>query len=78
MIFSYNSDSWDCVASCFFLDTAPNVIRYLERIYHILKPGGYWINFGETYCQALLEYALPLDKVTNLTSWSPELAGHLL
>eukprot|EP00054_Salpingoeca_dolichothecata_P027419 m.201174 g.201174 ORF g.201174 m.201174 type:complete len:136 (-) comp25958_c0_seq5:489-896(-) len=23
-------DSWDCVASCFFLDTARNVVAYLE------------------------------------------------
>jgi carnosine N-methyltransferase len=37
---------WDCVATCFFIDTAHNVIEYLEKIYHILKPGGYWINIG--------------------------------
>ena len=38
---------WDCVATCFFIDTAHNVIEYLEKIYHILKPGGYWINIGQ-------------------------------
>ncbi|XP_057293275.1 carnosine N-methyltransferase-like [Hydractinia symbiolongicarpus] len=37
---------WDCVAMCFFLDTAHNVIDYIEKVYNILKPGGYWINFG--------------------------------
>ncbi len=35
------------MACCFFLDTAHNVIQYLEKIFFILKPGGYWINFGE-------------------------------
>ena len=40
------SDEWDCVVTCFFIDTAHNVIEYLEKIYHILKPGGYWINIG--------------------------------
>ncbi|ESO06597.1 hypothetical protein HELRODRAFT_64289 [Helobdella robusta] len=39
-------DSWDCIATVFFLDTAPNVITYIESICKILKPGGYWINFG--------------------------------
>eukprot|EP00054_Salpingoeca_dolichothecata_P027415 m.201223 g.201223 ORF g.201223 m.201223 type:complete len:181 (-) comp25958_c0_seq13:80-622(-) len=41
-----HADSWDCVASCFFLDTARNVVAYLETIFRILKPGGVLINFG--------------------------------
>jgi len=39
-------DSYDAVASVFFLDTAPNLIRYLETIFHCLKPGGLLVNFG--------------------------------
>lgn len=42
------SDSWDCVATCFFIDTAHNVIEYIETIWKILKPGGVWINLGES------------------------------
>lgn len=37
---------WDCVATCYFIDTAHNVIDYVETIFKILKPGGYWINLG--------------------------------
>lgn len=37
---------WDCVATCFFLDTANNVVSYVETIWNILKPGGIWINLG--------------------------------
>jgi carnosine N-methyltransferase len=37
---------WDCIASCFFLDTARNIVVYLEQMFHILKPGGYLINLG--------------------------------
>ena len=37
---------WDCIAMSFFLDTAHNVIEYIEKVWQILKPGGYWINFG--------------------------------
>ena len=37
---------FDAVACVFFLDTAPNLIRYLETIRHCLKPGGLLINVG--------------------------------
>lgn len=37
---------WDCVSTCFFLDTANNVVTYIETIWKILKPGGIWINLG--------------------------------
>ncbi|KAH8174335.1 hypothetical protein LIA77_05754 [Sarocladium implicatum] len=36
----------DAVASVFFLDTAPNLIRYLEVIYKVLRPGGILVNVG--------------------------------
>lgn len=41
-----HKESWDGVVTVFFIDTAHNVIEYLETIYKILKPGGYWINLG--------------------------------
>lgn len=41
-----NADAFDAVASVFFIDTAPNLIRYVETVRHCLKPGGYWINIG--------------------------------
>ncbi|KAI0456777.1 N2227-like protein-domain-containing protein [Xylaria acuta] len=37
---------YDAVAAVFFLDTAPNLIRYLEVIWHCLRPGGVLINVG--------------------------------
>ena len=40
------SESFDAVATVFFLDTAPNVVQYLEAIRNCLKVGGYWINLG--------------------------------
>ena len=41
------SESWDCIATVFFIDTAHNIIAYIETIYKILKPGGIWINLGK-------------------------------
>lgn len=38
--------SFDAVVTCFFIDTAPNVIAYIETIKSCLKGGGFWINLG--------------------------------
>lgn len=40
------SQKWDVVATCFFIDTARNFIRYLEVFNHLLPLGGLWINLG--------------------------------
>jgi len=37
---------WDAVATVFFIDTAHDVVAYLERIFALLRPGGAWVNFG--------------------------------
>jgi len=39
-------EAWECVSTTFFIDTAPNVIDYIETIWNILKPGGIWVNIG--------------------------------
>lgn len=39
-------NQWDAVATCFFIDTAHNVVEYLTIISNCLKPGGIWVNFG--------------------------------
>ncbi|KAF8944723.1 hypothetical protein BGZ47_003789 [Haplosporangium gracile] len=41
-----NYGKWDAVVTCFFIDTAKNIVDYLETIYKILKKGGVWINAG--------------------------------
>jgi SAM-dependent methyltransferase len=41
-----HKETYDAVATLFFLDTAPNLIRYLEVMYHCLRPGGVLINVG--------------------------------
>jgi carnosine N-methyltransferase len=39
-------ENFDAVATIFFIDTAPNVIRYIEAVRNCLKLGGIWINLG--------------------------------
>ena len=47
---SYASDEhagiYDAVTTVFFIDTAPNIVRYIEAIRHALVEGGCWINLG--------------------------------
>ncbi|KAF6745474.1 N2227-domain-containing protein [Ephemerocybe angulata] len=37
---------WDAIMTCFFIDTAKNIVSYLRIIHKILAPGGVWINLG--------------------------------
>lgn len=34
------------MVTCFFIDTAHNVVQYLQTIHQMLKPGGVWVNLG--------------------------------
>lgn len=40
------AEVFDAVATVFFIDTAPNIIRYVQAVRNCLKPGGIWINLG--------------------------------
>lgn len=41
-----NKENYNVVVTCFFLDTATNIIDYLLTIHSALKNKGTWINFG--------------------------------
>jgi carnosine N-methyltransferase len=41
-----SKETFDGVVSVFFIDTAPNLIRYIETVKNCLRPGGAWINIG--------------------------------
>ncbi|KAI8883285.1 N2227-like protein [Backusella circina FSU 941] len=41
-----NAAAWDVVVTCFFIDTAKNIIEYMEVIHKTLKQNGTWINIG--------------------------------
>ena len=40
----YTETKWHSVITVFFIDTAHNIIDYIERIYKILHPGGTWVS----------------------------------
>lgn len=35
-----HTGAWDAVVTCFFIDTAHNIVEYIEIISRILKEGG--------------------------------------
>jgi carnosine N-methyltransferase len=41
-----NEFVFDAVATVFFIDTAPNLLQYIESVRNCLKPNGIWINVG--------------------------------
>ncbi|XXQ38663.1 Carnosine N-methyltransferase [Plasmodiophora brassicae] len=45
-VYTDDVDGFDAIVTCFFIDTAHNIVQYIETIARILKPGGYWINLG--------------------------------
>lgn len=46
LVYGKDVEKWDSVVTCFFIDTAPNVLEYLKVVHRCLKPGGVWINGG--------------------------------
>ena len=34
-----HAGDFDCVATCFFIDTAHNILEYMDVIWHVLKVG---------------------------------------
>ncbi|KAL9597229.1 MAG: hypothetical protein Q9219_005272 [cf. Caloplaca sp. 3 TL-2023] len=39
-------EHFDAIVTVFFLDTAPNIIQYIQTVHNCLKPGGIWANHG--------------------------------
>ena len=45
-VYDKEPQRFDVVATCFFVDTAHNIIEYIRTIHRCLKGDGYWINLG--------------------------------
>lgn len=41
-----HKDLFNAVVTVYFIDTAPNLIRYIETVRNCLQDGGMWINLG--------------------------------
>ena len=56
---------FDSIVTCYFIDTANNIIEYIETIHNIVKLGGLWINFGPL----LYHYTEMENEVSIELSW---------
>ena len=59
----YTEQKWNSIVTVFFIDTAHNIIAYVERIFETLLPGGLWINNGPL----LYHFADSNEKSVELT-----------
>lgn len=73
----FQEGAWDAVVTCFFIDTAHNIVEYLEVISRALKPGGVWINLGPllyhfaaetTYSPEEMSLELSLEDVKKVAA----------
>ena len=70
-MYNNKENNYDCVITCFFIDTAKNVIEYIDIIEKVLKKGGIWINFGPLSYhwvgyQNIPTIELPYDKLKEV------------
>jgi spermidine synthase len=57
--FKEDADSFDAVVTFFFMDTARNILEYMDTIYQVLRDGGVWVNMGPLlYYDASVELSL--------------------
>ena len=45
-VYSNSLSTFHSVVTCFFIDTSHFILDYIDTIYDILKPGGFWLNLG--------------------------------
>mmetsp|Transcript_18584 Transcript_18584/g.41713 ORF Transcript_18584/g.41713 Transcript_18584/m.41713 type:complete len:431 (-) Transcript_18584:92-1384(-) len=64
-VYKDQHETWDGMATCFFLDTAKNVFLYIRMIAQLMRPGGIWTNIGPL----LFHYAEVPNEVSIELSW---------
>lgn len=65
-IFSDHAGQYDVLVTHFFIDTARNLMGYLETIHSLLRPGGQWINFGPLLYGTAPWVQLSLDEIVHV------------
>ena len=63
-------NAYEAVITVFFIDTAPNLIRYVETVRNCLQPGGMWANLGPLLWH--FEDRAPTEKAEDTAIKIPE------
>jgi carnosine N-methyltransferase len=64
--FRDETGAYDAVVTHFFIDTARNLMSYFDTIARVLKPGGYWVNFGPLLYGSAPFVQLSLDEIVKV------------
>ncbi|KAK1144144.1 hypothetical protein N8T08_005806 [Aspergillus melleus] len=65
--FTEDTGKYDVLVTLFFIDTARNLVSYLENIHRLLRPGGTWINLGPLLYGTAPFLQLSLDEIVALS-----------
>jgi carnosine N-methyltransferase len=76
--YASQSNVFDAVVTCFFIDTATNIYDYIHLIHNLLKPkGGVWVNVGpvQWHGNAILRPSVDelrdlLETIFDIVHWS--------
>ncbi|KAF5664486.1 trehalase [Fusarium heterosporum] len=66
-VFNDKTGTFDVVVTYFFIDTARNLMSYLDTIKKVLKPGGHWVNLGPLLYGTGPFVQLSLDEIVQVT-----------
>lgn len=66
-VFSGHTAHYDIIVTLFFIDTARNLVSYIENIHRLLRPGGRWINLGPLLYGTGPFVQLSLDEIIELS-----------
>ncbi|KAF9894466.1 hypothetical protein FE257_007969 [Aspergillus nanangensis] len=66
-VFAAETGKYDVIVTLFFIDTARNLVSYLENIHRLLRPGGRWINLGPLLYGSAPFLQLSLDEIVALS-----------
>lgn len=66
-VFNTDTDTYDVVLTYFFIDTARNLMSYLDTIKRVLKPGGYWVNLGPLLYGTAPFVQLSLEEIITVS-----------
>ncbi|KXG51579.1 uncharacterized protein PGRI_089720 [Penicillium griseofulvum] len=66
-VFTEHTGQYDIIVTLFFIDTARNLVSYLETIHRLLRPGGRWVNLGPLLYGTAPFVQLSLDEIVALS-----------
>jgi carnosine N-methyltransferase len=65
-VFRDETAAYDAVVTHFFIDTARNLMSYFDTIARLVKPGGYWVNFGPLLYGTAPFVQLSLEEIVKV------------